>query len=541
MNVKPVTLCIIDDVQTVVEGIKTKIDWAKHQIEIVFTAANGEEGLRLIREHKPQIILTDIRMPKQSGLDMIRQAGAEHAKVIFLSGYSDFEYAQESIRLGAFDYVLKPFTPKQIADVVLRAKRELESEQLEIDNLLELQQKVRQSMPYLREEYFRLLLQCVGNPETMRKKGEFLQIDMNDTGFLVFIVQIDDLEQDIQRLPAGEVELIRFAIHNILEESIHKHTKGIVVRENLHRLVAIVNIPDHIDMRQVAESCRQHVEQYTKKTVTIGLGTGVRRMEEIHLSYEQAKTAMSYQFYSGGNSVLHFRDMEPQGTRRPRYAAEKEIELIYCLRSGNTEGVLGQLDEIFGELSRYPVPPNPDLIIHLLYGLGFAIFRVVAEKVEGDKLSLLEGKLAAMKNGKTASLTELREALREICQLSCEWMQQQQRSDSKQLIHLAIDHIKANLGTELSIHECASIVHLSPSYFSNLFKKETGMTFMPYVTAARMERAKAMLLEGVQVQEITYALGYKDRPYFSELFKKHTGMTPTEFRQKYEETGESGT
>jgi len=532
MSGKPVTLCIIDDVQTVVEGIRTKIDWEQHGIEIVGTAANGEEGLQLIRERQPQIILTDIRMPKQSGLEMVRNAGAANAKVIFLSGYSDFEYAQESIRLGAYDYILKPFTPKQIAEVVLRAKRELESEQLELNNLVELQQKVKMSMPYLREEYFRLLLQCVGNPETMRKKGEFLQIDMNEVGFLVFIAQIDDLEQEIQRLPAGEIELIRFAVHNILEETIHKHTKGIVVRENLHRLVAIVNIPQHIDMRQVAEECRQHVERFTKKTVTIGLGTGVKRMEEIHLSYEQAKTAMSYQFYSGGNSVIHFRDMEPQGVKRPRYAAEKETELIYCLRSGNREGALEQLGDIFDELSRYPVPPNPDLIVHLLYGLGFAIFRVVAEKADADQLALLEGKLAAMKDGKNASLAELRERLQDICELSCDWMQQRQRNDSKQLIHQAIDYIRANLGSELSLQECASVVHLSPSYFSNLFKKETGMTFMPYVTAARMERAKAMLLAGEQVQEITYALGYKDRPYFSELFKKHTGMTPTEFRQK---------
>jgi two-component system response regulator YesN len=133
----------------------------------------------------------------------------------------------------------------------------------------------------------------------------------------------------------------------------------------------------------------------------------------------------------------------------------------------------------------------------------------------------------------------LKATLTEICITGCELMQSRQKNDSRQLIVEAVAYIKRHLASELTVQECANVVHLSPSYFSNLFKKETGSTFMQFVTAARMDRAKELLLQGVQVQEVTYELGYKDRPYFSELFKKHTGRTPTEFRQQYEAlTGE---
>ncbi|XEC96070.1 helix-turn-helix domain-containing protein [Paenibacillus tarimensis] len=535
---KPIRLCIIDDIPTVVQGIAKKIPWDQYGITVVGTAANGEEGIGLIRETRPHIILTDIRMPKLSGIDMIKEVtgdGESPPKVIFLSGYSDFAYAQESIRLGAFDYVLKPFTPGQVVDVVLRAKRELESEQMEYMNLVELQQKVRESMPYLRQEYFRLLLRCVSQPANTEAKWEFLNIEMDREGFAVIVAEIDGFEHDLQSMPVVEAELIRFSVQNILEETIGEHTKGIVFREQLHQLVAIVNAAPEADAGHLAELCRHNVERYAKRTVSIGLGARVKEAGDIHHSFDQAKTALSYHFYTGGNCVIHFHDIEHRGATAPHYTPEKETELLYCLRSGNKEGVERQLLDIFKECIQYPGPPDPQLFMNLFYGLAFTMYRSISGAIGEGQQRAIETKIAAMRSGNTKSLDELKSSLFEIGTICCEWMQKQQNRDSQRLIVEAIRYIEENLGSELTVQECANVVHLSPSYFSNLFKKETGSTFMQYVTAARMERAKEMLLCGIQVQEISYELGYKDRPYFSELFKKHTGMTPSEFRSKYAE------
>lgn len=538
-----ITMCIIDDVKTVIDGILKKIPWAEHGIEIAGTAVNGKEGLRLIREKRPDIVLTDIRMPMSSGIDMVRElkeSGEHTAKVIFFSGYSDFTYAQESVRLGAFDYVLKPFTVQQIEEVVLRAKARIEAEKVEQLDRLALERKLRESLPYLRQEYFRLLIRHDELPERASDKWEFLGIDMGTRGFVAMSVQIDGLMDERSTLPVREVELSRFAIQNIMEETIKKQAKGIVFREHLGQFVVVLNPEVGVSVLSLAEDCRNNVKQYAKRDISIGVGGRVEGIGEIALSYEQAKTALSYQFYSGSGCIISYSDIERQGRMTPHYSADKETELLYCLRSGNREGTERLLDSIAEECLRYPAPPDPDVMANLFYGLAFAMYRVIAEKAGPDQRIWLDERLAAMKKGRYLSTGELISDVKELGLTGCEWLQKQQKSDVGQLIHQALNYVNGRLGSDLTVQECAGVVHLSSSYFSNLFKKETGMTFMQYITAARMDKAKELLLEGMQVQDITFELGYRDRPYFSELFKKHTGMTPTEFRSKYESASMDG-
>ncbi|WP_168121211.1 helix-turn-helix domain-containing protein [Paenibacillus sp. HB172176] len=532
-----ITMCVIDDVKAVIDGIAKKIPWAEHGIEIAGTAVNGVDGLQLIREKRPDIVLTDIRMPMQSGIDMVRvlrEGDLNGIKVIFFSGYTDFTYAQESVRLGAFDYLVKPFTLKQIVDVVLRAKAQIEEQRLEQLDRLALERKVREGLPYLRQEYFRLLLRHDELPERAHDKWEFLGIDMRINGFVAMTVHIDGLMNERSPLPVSEVELVRFAVHNVIEETVKKQAKGIVFREHSNHYVIVANTDESLDVLALAEACRQNVKQYAKRDISIGVGLPVDGVGEIAMSYEQAKTALSYQFYSGSGCIISYSDIKRQEPIAPQYSADKETELLYCLRSGNREETEKLLDSIAAECLRYPAPPNPDVMTNLFYGLAFSMYRVIAEKADEKQRLWLDERLSAMKKDRYQSTEELIAALKLFGLTGCEWLQNRQKNDVGNLIHQVVNDVRGRLGSELTVQECAGIVHLSPSYFSSLFKKEMGMTFMQFVTAERMERAKVLLLEGLQVQDITFELGYRDRPYFSELFKKHTGLTPTEFRSKYE-------
>ncbi|KQO16689.1 helix-turn-helix domain-containing protein [Paenibacillus sp. Leaf72] len=532
-----ITMCIIDDVKTVIDGIVAKIPWGEHGIKIVGTAANGNDGLQLIKEKHPHIVLTDIRMPMRSGIDMVREmkeSGEPEAKVIFFSGFTDFTYAQESVRLGAFDYLVKPFTTQQIVEVVLRAKAKIETQRLEQLDRMTLERKVRESLPYLRQEYFRLLIRHDELPERAYDKWEFLSIDMDTRRFVAMSVQIEGLMDEHSPLSVREVELTRFAVQNIMEETIKKQAKGVVFREHLGQFVILLNPNEEEEMLALAEACRDNVNRYAKRDISIGVGSCVEGISEIALSYNQAKTALSYQFYSGSGCVISYSDIERQNHISPHYSADKEVELLYCLRSGNREGTEKLLVSIAEECLRYPTPPDPDVMTNLFYGLAFSIYRVIAEKADSKQRMWLDERLSVIKKGRYSSTSELIKDVKELGLTGCDWLQKRQKNNVGQLIHQAMNYVGGRLGTDLTVQECANVVHLSPSYFSNLFKKETGMTFMQYVTSARMDKAKELLLEGMQVQDITYELGYRDRPYFTELFKKHTGLTPTEFRSKYE-------
>jgi two-component system response regulator YesN len=128
---------------------------------------------------------------------------------------------------------------------------------------------------------------------------------------------------------------------------------------------------------------------------------------------------------------------------------------------------------------------------------------------------------------------EMKEQIKEFCRLGCSYVQKRQYHDARSLVDQAIVFIEHNLDRNLTVGDCAKSVYLSPSYFSNLFKKEVGLTLAQYIITKRMDKAKEMLLGGMQVQDVALAVGYEDRPYFSELFKRHTGMTPSEFKAHY--------
>lgn len=533
-KVEPIKICVIDDIPTVVRGLTLSVDWEKQGMAVSGTATNGEEGLAMIREVKPDIVLTDIRMPFMDGIEMMKTILQEMpwVKLIFLSGFTDFAYAQEAVRLGAFDYIVKPFTKAQVLEAVLKAKAALERERSQAEQMQSMEQKLRESLPYLRQEYMRLLIRYGSPQNKLRQQWEFFSINMEDEGFMVMVAEIDFFATRTVELPVNEVELIRFAVHNILEETFLSHTKGIVFRENLNQFVAVVNPSDGVDAEQLAEMCRENVTRYTYQTVSIGVGEAVKEPWRLSASYGQAMSALAHTFYTGGNSVYCYTKEENQKSAMPRYSYEKEKELLYCLRSANTDKAEDQLEAIWDEWTNVTTRPEPEMMRTLCQELAHSMHRVFIERVSESEVTELEMKLAEM-NKNPSSFEEIRRQMKEYCRQGCSYLQKRHFSDARSLVDQAISYIEQNLQHNLSVGDCAKSVHLSPSYFSNLFKKEIGMTLAQYIIAKRMEKAKIMLLEGMQVQDIAISLGYEDRPYFSELFKRHSGMTPTEFRSNY--------
>lgn len=170
-----VKMCVVDDIRSVVDMITTKIPWQEHGIEIVGSATNGEEGLAVIHESRPDLILTDIRMPKMDGLEMTRSIleVLPNSKVIILSAYTDFDYAQKAIQYGALDYVKKPFSIDQIIKAVVKAKEIWEQENLNRTHVLALEQKMKESMPALRQEYLSLLVHHQTSEVELAKRSSF--------------------------------------------------------------------------------------------------------------------------------------------------------------------------------------------------------------------------------------------------------------------------------------------------------------------------------------------------------------------------------
>lgn len=530
-----ITLCVIDDIESIVEGIAAAGRWHEHHINVIGTALDGKDGLQLITQLKPDIVLTDIRMPNMDGIEMMTQLKQEgnSAKVIFFSGYTDFSYTQQAVRLGAFDYVTKPHSIKQIVETVLKAKEVVLAERREQEALLEIRQKVKESMPILRQEFFNLLLHHPADIANVKRRWEFLGIEMSQEMLAVMVIEIDQFSNKAHSYPIEEVELVRFSLQNIVEETIAAYTNGVVFRETMSRFVVIYHAPNTIDTSKVAEEICAHVAQYTKFTVSVGQGETACSIRNLSQAFQEAATALSYQFYTGGNTVLNYDDVARRGGQLPSYSKAAEQELGMSLLSGNSERAINALKSIFNELASDSHLPEPAYIINVYNEINSFIVRILLENVPYEALSSLDHASLFTGWSATVSLESLQKQMLMICERGCQLIDHHRQSDTERMINEAVHYIRSKLHTDLSLQECAKHVHLSSNYFTNVFKKIMGITFVQFVTQERMEEAKRMLLEGKQIQEISSEVGYEDRRYFSQLFKKHTGMTPSEFKACY--------
>ncbi|MBD2868593.1 response regulator [Paenibacillus arenilitoris] len=533
------SMVVIDDIKTVVNGIVNQLNWAEHGIEIAGTATDGEGGLALLRRTKPDIIVTDIRMPKLSGIEMTRQITEllPGSKIIFISGYSDFDNAQQAVKLGAFDYVLKPFTSKQFLNIVLQARDSVLKERADQVRLGDMERKLKESIPLLRQEYLNLLVRYAADPSTLAQRWDFLQIDLDDRPFAVFAIEIDRPPGASNEQTIKEIELNRFAVQNIAEETILASTKGIVFRDGVNRFIAIVNVQDPDEPLAVAERCLRNVARFSKCTISIGVGQVARAKSEIPLAYRQSVEALSYNFYTGGNSVFDFRDIEHGKHQAPPvYSEHKEKELLYSIRSGNSDKAEQALEQIFMEWDGMHGYPSPDQTKVLYFELALAIQKAAADRIARPEKLPFEDKINRLTHH-ALTIRDMQRLIKELCSLGCGIVESRQREEAQRIIDESKRYMKEHLHVNESVADYAKRVHLSPSYFANLFKKVTGQAVMQFVLNERMERAKLLLAGNDSIQEVAEAVGYEDRSYFSEVFKKQTGMTPKDFKLRYAKNG----
>lgn len=529
------SMIVIDDIKTVVNGIVNQLEWKEYGIEIAGTALDGESGLKLLQDKKPDIIVTDIRMPKLSGIEMTREILEllPHSKIIFISGYSDFDNARQAIEIGVFDYVLKPFTSKQFLETVLKARDAIVREREHSRRVTEMEIKLRESMPLLRQEYLGMLVRYSSDPETIARRWEFLEIDMEDGPYAVLAAELDD-QQDTEHggQTIREIELNRFSIQNILEETIRNFTKGIVFRDGVSRFISIFTPADVDRPVAIAEKCLENVARYSKCTISVGVGLTVQEKYEIPRAYRQAMEALSYNFYTGGGSVFDYRNIMVRKQMSPNYPIEKEKELLFHIRTGNIEKTMQDVDTIFLEWEYIEHLPSPERIKVLYVELAMSIHKSLIRLIDESVQPLFEEKMKELAY-RSSNIKDMQQLIKEICLIGCRIVESEQRQQAEKIIDQAIFYIKNHLHLNQTVSDYARQVHLSNSYFANLFKKMTGMSVMQFVVNERMEKAKELLAQHYSIQEVAEALGYEDRSYFSEVFKKQTGLTPKEFKVRH--------
>lgn len=544
-------LILADDEEDVRTGLLQLIDWEGIGFQMLETAENGKEALDLVERLHPDVIVTDIQMPFMDGLQLAQWVREHYptTKIIILTGYEEFQYAQRAIRIGIDEYLLKPFSSDELAGVLRKVKGQIDSEMAEKENVQILTEHYRRNLPVLQNLFLSSLVSRNISEGEIHEKSSNYELELNGAKYMASIIRIDSRagenqgSKDVDSSPTRgrrislretDTQLQLFAVLNIASEITGKYPQDHVFMH--HDEVVILSIGKHegeeIEGRtlQLLEEIRYSVERYLKLTVTIGAGTARQQLSEITGSYKEAQQALDYRVILGNNKVIWIEDVETRQYVRLVFDESMEKELTRCLKLGTEQELLSLLDQFFHVLRDGEVSYQ-DFQVYLLEILT-AVIKVAKDsqadfvQIFGSSSGFL-GQLSRFSNS-----GEAKAWFTEKCIKIKSSIQAERQSSYNKLVEEAKYYIASHYSdSDLSINTVCKHLHISTGYFSSIFKKETKLTFVNYLMQVRMEAASQLLrTSDLKAFEIAERIGFADPNYFSFCFKKKFGVSPKEYR-----------
>ena len=524
-------IILVDDEEEVRKGIIRKINWETLGFEVVGDAENGQDALEKIEQFDPDVIMTDIRMPYMDGLELTAKIRQKYPsmKVLIFSGYDDFEYAQQAIKLNVTEYILKPVNVEELTEILTRVRENLDREIEQRRNLDLLRESYLKSLPILRELFLNELINGNGGEDIEKRLKEY-EIDLS--GARKWVTAVVAIEPEAGPLSHHQ-ELIPISVRRLIEDNLKPYCRTAVfaVSEGLALIAAIDDDKTQtafIDqLGDICKECRRILEV----TVTIGIGHSSQSLEELGPSYQSAVDALGYKAIVGTGSTIYINDMEPVSRGKLQLDAKEEAELIAAIKFGGKEKIEKMVHQITAHMEDAKVHVRQqeiymmsvvNTLMRLIqqYDLNSAEVLHVSERYQDIP--------DAMQNR-----DEFEEWLIHASLRISELMGRERDNTAKRMIMDAKQYIQENYqNPDLSVEMVCRQLHLSPAYFSTMFKKETGQTYVGYLTELRLDKAVEFLnTTDDKTYIIAQKVGYQEQNYFSYVFKKRFGVSPTRFRQ----------
>ncbi len=503
---------ICDDDEIILKGLTSVVEWSRLGIEIVGTATDGRAGLALMREKRPDLLLSDIKMPFYDGLALAQEAQKlkEDVLIVMLSGYDDFSYAQKAVRLGVLDYLMKPIDLDELYRVLGDAVKRYKLAQKE--NRLQ------------KESFLADLLHQQEEPTDWL--GEFHVTDYCG----VFIVQPDDTAT--AQLFAQEV------FYTDIVERVRQ--KGIyVLSKNPFVLAEVAFTQTGVKARLDECICtfRQYLaEKWSGYSASTGTSDVADKLFHLNQCYQQAQEALQLKYIKGLNQDHFYAERQQYDQKQQNPTELFDIDFvtpIKCQDEAMLKSRLKKLSDLLTEqtgLDSYlylniVISNTYTNVIKELKSVGIPIGEIFDNPVE-------EYKKFANCVTVQMGLDALQENLLRIFQ----FVQTQKSSKYAATIHKALRYVTdCYQNPALSIEEVAQSAHMSVGHFSTIFKDETGHTFTDYLIRIRMEKAQDLILNSTyKMYEIASLVGYENANYFSAAFKKYTHLSPSEFKAEHQ-------
>ena len=542
---------LAEDEVIVRETIKRMIPWEELGFELVGEAADGEMALPLLIRQKPDLLITDIKMPFMDGLTLAKLAKKElpELKIVILSGYDDFNYAKQAINIGVEDYLLKPITKNALIERLSEIRSRYEHEKTQKEYYEKFQREMQAYEKNSSRDFFEALVRGSMDMMEVYKKAEKLGVDIVAEAYNILIFTMNS-EEDFSGQKEGYSEWEAESLE-MLEDFFSDNTSAMLFRCNIFSYgVLIKGQKETID--ENTRSCIDEIKKILdrkeqKRQWFVAVGESVERLSQLQKSYHSASRAFS-QRYLYGENILYYDEMElmehrsgQADTNDNAYLKNVDVNALNpailqkFLSNGLQEETENFVKDYFYAIGQEPME---SLVFrnYVILNVRFSVLSFLkslgcdTEEMEPENTEEI---LAESGKNIESAITYAKKMISQAITIR----DQNSGNKNRSILKTAVDFIDEHyMDEDISLNTAANVANVSSNHFSALFSQNMGQTFIEYLTTLRMNKAKELLrCSGMRSSEIAGEVGYKDALYFSYLFKKTQGMTPSEYRKAREE------
>lgn len=515
---------LVEDEVFVRQGLRNLIDWERLGYEVSEEADNGEEALSLIKRKKPEVVITDIRMPMLDGLGLIRtvrESGNQDTKFIIISDYGDFRYAQQAIKLGVEDFILKPIDEVELTDSLSQLAAQIEQER----------QLKEQSSGYALSALERLLLGEAAAEEVgsiahhLGLKPEdscrYLIAELNGlpdrSQSDLAVTKLREFRQAIGKT-VYDLEMARHPVH------LHEHRRGV------YGFPLQARSGQEAELEELTRRFVARLRQQFTLPVRVYMGTGAKHLGDIRHSYATACETMQHKFANADVQLLAYGQVKNQDLHYLEFEAVEYAKLLNQLEEGDREAMFATIDWIFAEMQRRRFAPEAvqNSIARLVFGVIGSI-----RALRGDESQIRSLEAVLQWRDQPVTLQGLKDLFRSFVEESAELAARLRKSNAKGDILKIKSFIEQHYNEDISLKNIAARFYMNPVYLGQLFKKTFGIYFNDFLLQIRIDNAKRLLRQTeMKVYEIARSVGFENADYFVSKFEKVEGKTPTAYRNE---------
>ena len=527
------TILLVDDEEEVIQAIIRKINWEELGFSVVGYADNGIKALEMIEESQPDVVMTDIKMPYMDGMELCSHIRREYPamKIVLFTGFDEFEYAKEAVHLEVEEYILKPVNSVELINIFTKLKIKLDQEISERRSMEKLEHYYTESLPLLQANFCSTLIEGRIHEDELQKYLSDYQISLPGPLYCCLVIHMSS-----SQIPENMNSLFLAAsVQKQAEDRLGKRWKAKCF-PYLGNSVLFAQINNENEIAELTDDCDRfckYVNRMMGTVVTVGIGQVCSQILDLAQSYNAAREAVSYRAVYGASRAINIKEIAPKESGEPCFTNDMELlNLFKKIRLNSEEEIVEAVDQYIESIS-FPLKSLQQHHV-VIMELVTALFRfsvnndIAAEGVGGD-IGILYGKLLELEPD------ALRKWLTDISLCFSENLVTARSRSTQSFVSKAKEHVRSQYAdVQLSLAQICERLGVSNSYFSTVFKKETGKSFVSYVTDYRMEQAARLLIEtNEKSYVIAQKVGYTDPNYFSYVFKRKFGVSPSKYREEH--------